>query len=265
MHTCKILTWTPHLDSIKSNLLDNHKLLHFNNPTTNVILLLAQSQQRISHIHRQYQVECRIILVCTVNEYKQTFNMDPSSELHRIQPTGQPQVTSFQQSYYGYNSVTHSQLIEEKSHPQMVPGRIILVCVYTVHEYKQILTWINHLDFIESNLLDNHKLLHFNNPTTHKIILVTHGQQKRSHIHRPYQIESSWYVLFMNTSKILTQTPHLDSIESNLPDNHKLIHFNNPTMDVILLFTHGQQLEEKSHPQTTDSTRYNYPGMYCCS
>ena len=43
--------------------------------------------------------------------------MEHLSRLHRIQPTGQPLVTALQQSYYVYNSITHTRLVEEKSHP----------------------------------------------------------------------------------------------------------------------------------------------------
>ena len=133
MNTNKVITGTPHLASIESNLLDNHKLLDFNNATTDSILLLVHGQQRRSHIHSREPG--RIIQVCTVHEYKQNYNWDPSSRLHTNQPTGQPQVTPLQQSYYGYYSITCTRLVEEKSHPQAVPGRLTQVC--TVHEYKQ--------------------------------------------------------------------------------------------------------------------------------
>ena len=46
------------------------------------------------------------------------------------------------------------------------------------------------------------------------------------------------YVLFINTSSNLTWTPHLESIELNPVDNHKLLHFNTPTTDIVLLLIH---------------------------
>ena len=41
--------------------------------------------------------------------------MDPLSENHKIQPTGHPLFTALQQSYNRYNSITHTQLVEEQS------------------------------------------------------------------------------------------------------------------------------------------------------
>ena len=65
----------------------------------------------------QKYIQGRNIMVCTIHEYKHNFNMGPSSRLHGIQPTGQSLNTLLQQSYYGYNSITHTQLVDEKSHP----------------------------------------------------------------------------------------------------------------------------------------------------
>ena len=56
-----------------------------------------------------------------------------------------------------------------------------------------------------------------------------------------------YYLLFMNTSSILTWTLHLDSIESNLLDNHKLLHFQHPYYGYSSI-TYTRLVEEKSHP-----------------
>ena len=69
------------------------------------------------------------------SEDKYNLNFDPSSKFHSIQPTAQIQISPLQQSFYGYNGITPTRLVQEKSHSSTIPGRNIPVCI--VSEDKQ--------------------------------------------------------------------------------------------------------------------------------
>ena len=70
-----------------------------------------------------------VCIIGIVSEDKQNLNLDPSSRYHNFQPAAQAQTSILQQSFYRHNSITPTQLVEEKSHLSTIPGRNIPVCI----------------------------------------------------------------------------------------------------------------------------------------